>query len=299
MAARLLQRCGALAPWEGPSAGAAAHPGIVPIRGGTIKGGSGGLPLYVQSWAGVTHCVEASPDDTVMDLKRLIEEVDGTPSGIQRLVFCGVPLSDNRVPLADIGLGAEAVVNLEAAAEDAVCDLDVQWPPACQPGCRGCRMWSSQCGGTFRRALPDTASREIDRFVLVHRASVPDICQHEAMHRSMGPQWNCPIGTNCWYKLSKAATNDCTRIIRKVKKGRTLKGGLSLPQDWELHHGGQHISSTTLLAQWDPPAGCADSRHLRGRGGRAYPTCVAVRHSVPDAARLKQSRFKVEEREGQ
>eukprot|EP01062_Namystynia_karyoxenos_P035714 TRINITY_DN26098_c0_g3_i1.p1 TRINITY_DN26098_c0_g3~~TRINITY_DN26098_c0_g3_i1.p1 ORF type:complete len:306 (+),score=55.51 TRINITY_DN26098_c0_g3_i1:69-986(+) len=99
-AARLLRAAGAL-------------PAAPPAAGGKATGA--GMAIFVRV-PGIPDavCVELAPDATVGDLRREAEaQAEGRRVG--RLRYAGEPLADEAVPLADAGIGPQAVVDVEAS----------------------------------------------------------------------------------------------------------------------------------------------------------------------------------------
>ncbi|KAL5705381.1 hypothetical protein ACHQM5_023690 [Ranunculus cassubicifolius] len=55
-----------------------------------------GMVIYVKTTRGMTHTLVVGGSDTVDDVKKMIEEKDGMPVDLQRLIFAGRQLEDQR-----------------------------------------------------------------------------------------------------------------------------------------------------------------------------------------------------------
>eukprot|EP00756_Hemistasia_phaeocysticola_P000302 Hpha_TRINITY_DN10207_c0_g2::TRINITY_DN10207_c0_g2_i1::g.35027::m.35027 len=228
------------------------------------KGGSGGLVLFVQTWSGGNFCIELDPCATVADLKLQVQEAEGTPAGMQRLVYMGAPLSSNQDMLADYGVCPESVVHLEAGADDAVVELRVTPGPCPDMGtqsrphptdCGPCAVLRQHCG-QYRR-VPPTDGREIDKFVRVKDTASPEPCTEMLKHVEFSGvgrrDYRCSLGERCWFWIYLREGPREGFIRRSVKKGVTVKGGLSVAEPWEFYFGPPrqtfHLWQDTLLAQ--------------------------------------------------
>ena len=89
----------------------------VPARGGLgVEGHIGADPgpamqLFVRNLAGATIVVDASPEDSVHDVKARLEERDGVPAHQQRLACGGRELEDER-SLEESGVDREATLHM-------------------------------------------------------------------------------------------------------------------------------------------------------------------------------------------
>lgn len=262
--------------------------------------GSGGLILFVQTWAGENFCIELDPCATIADLKRQIEEVEGTPAGMQRLNYLGQPLANNQEMLADSGVCPESVVHMEAGADDAVVELRVVpgTNGTCSTaGCGACGLLTQNCG-IFRRVPASKTTREIDKFVRVARDSDPRPCSEMLKHVRVHT-YKCELGDKCWYYMHLNSAVRYPFIRRQVRKGITLKGGLSEPDAWEFGFDRprgpagdvrNRLWQDVLLAQWAKDGAGAkssmDAKHFKSRGG-AYPAVDCGYCDLPLAAALK------------
>lgn len=261
------------------------------------------LVLFVNTWAGETFPLELDCCATVGDLKQAVEAVEGTPAGSMRLVHLGKPLGSNDMPLADTGISSQATVQMEAGSEDHVIEIQVSpqpRPSGHDPHCRHCRILEASCG-TYRRVRPDPSSRTIDMFVRVPDDASPEPCPEMDRHLLRPSTYQCALGQSCWFykHLNRGRGSPeppCVR--RQVVKGRTLPGGLSQPDVWELNYsedgsrrGTRYmLRQDALLAEWDKggggPKSLQDHRHFT-RGGAKYPTVQASGNSLETASLLK------------
>lgn len=69
------------------------------------------MQVFVKTLTGKTIIIETTPQETVLDAKRQIEEKEGIPPDQQRLIFSGKQLEDYRT-MSDCGVKAHDTMHL-------------------------------------------------------------------------------------------------------------------------------------------------------------------------------------------
>jgi ubiquitin len=69
------------------------------------------MQIFVKTLTGKTAALDVRPSDTIGNVKTKIEDMDGMPTYLQRLVYAGKQLENDRT-LSDYGIEEESTVNV-------------------------------------------------------------------------------------------------------------------------------------------------------------------------------------------